>query len=88
MSHMYVPEFQICSLPDCLHILLVPHTSVCLPREDMRAEFAAAAEQRKRAGEEEEDGAPSKRSKAEQLGEDVLEVLNQVSSPKPPKVRV
>lgn len=44
----------------------------------MRAEFAAAAEARKRAGEEEE-GGPAKRSKAEPLSDAVLEVLNQVS---------
>jgi hypothetical protein len=45
--------------------------------EDMRAEFAAAAEARKRAGEEEE-GGPAKRSKAEPLGDEVLAVLNEV----------
>lgn len=43
----------------------------------MRAEFAAAAEARKRAGEEEE-GGPAKRSKAEPLSDAVLEVLNEV----------
>jgi hypothetical protein len=52
--------------------------ALCWSRsEDMRAEFAAAAEARKRAGEDEE-GAPSKRSKGEPLGDAVLEVLNQV----------
>lgn len=45
--------------------------------EDMRAEMEAAAEARKRAGEEEE-GGPAKRSKGEPLGADVLEVLNEV----------
>jgi hypothetical protein len=50
---------------------------VCAYSEDMRAEFAAAAEARKRAGEE-EDGGPAKRSKGEPLPDAVLEVLNQV----------
>ena len=43
----------------------------------MRAEFAAAAEARKRAGEDEE-GGPAKRSKAEPLSEEVMAVLNEV----------
>lgn len=43
----------------------------------MRVEFAAAAEARKRAGDEEE-GGPAKRSKGEPLGDAVLEVLNEV----------
>ena len=45
--------------------------------EDMRAEMEAAAEARKRAGGEEE-GGPAKRSKGEPLGDEVMEVLNQV----------
>jgi hypothetical protein len=49
----------------------------------MRAEFAAAAEARKRAGEDEEGAAPSKRSKGEPLGDAVLEVLNQVRDSSP-----
>lgn len=50
-------------------------------REDMRAEMEAAAEARKRAGEEEEEGAPAKRSKQEALGPEVLAVLEQVRWP-------
>lgn len=48
-------------------------------REDMRVEFAAAAEARKRAGEDEE-GGPAKRSKGEPLPDAVLEVLNQTNA--------
>lgn len=50
----------------------------CSCSEDMRAEFAAAAEARKRAGEDEE-GGPAKRSKAEPLSDEVMGVLNEVS---------
>lgn len=69
----------------CRHATILHHDPniTLINREDMRAEFAAAAEQRKRAGEDEEggEGAPgAKRSKAEQLGADVLEVLNEVGS--------
>lgn len=55
-------------------------TALATLREDMRAEFAAAAEARKRAGEDEEGAAPSKRSKGEPLGDAVLEVLNQTNT--------
>lgn len=45
----------------------------------MQAEMEAAAEARKRAGDDADgEGGPSKRSKGEPLGEEVLEVLNQV----------
>ncbi|WIA40690.1 hypothetical protein OEZ86_004386 [Tetradesmus obliquus] len=50
-------------------------------REDMRAEMEAAAEARKRAGEEEEAaGGPAKRSKQEALGQDVIAVLDQTNA--------
>eukprot|EP00879_Flechtneria_rotunda_P002006 GHRR01002183.1.p1 GENE.GHRR01002183.1~~GHRR01002183.1.p1 ORF type:complete len:517 (+),score=206.67 GHRR01002183.1:358-1908(+) len=50
-------------------------------REDMRAEMEAAAEARKRAGEEEEAGnGPAKRSKQEVLGPEVVAVLEQTNS--------
>jgi hypothetical protein len=47
-------------------------------REDMRAEMEAAAEARERAGEDDEEGGPAKRSKQEALGQDVIAVLDQV----------
>jgi hypothetical protein len=52
-------------------------------REDMRAEMEAAAEARKRAGEDEEEGGPAKRSKQEALGQDVIAVLDQVRAAAP-----
>jgi pre-mRNA-processing factor 19 len=53
-------------------------TALTTLREDMRAEMEAAAEARKRAGQEEEEGAPAKRSKQEALGQDVIAVLDEV----------
>lgn len=66
----------LCPVPIAV-LLCVLHLMDLACSEDMRAEMEAAAEARKRAGEEEE-GGPAKRSKGEPLGADVIEVLNEV----------